>query len=586
MAYPNATETVRDGGLGLGAASVFLPVVLGRTSIGAINSFELYSTPSELVAARGQGPGVETAAKLLSEAGGPVALVCPATSVAGAVERTVGTYVTPGTNGSITRVGSSGPAISVAGPPSRAALMRVEITTGGTVGVAVFRFSEDGGSTWVLSGIVTAATVLLGTTGITATFPAGTYVSGETYSWTASVTGGSVAGSGTVTLDAHVRLECVGAGGLGAGKFKYSCDDFSGSTVSERTYSEDIVIPSGGVFVIPHLELTLTFSGTFVVGDRYEIDVECPSWNATDLANAFAPLTSTIEPWRFVAAVATRANGDTAAHATLGAALQAQLVTLQNQSVYRAGMVAADQGENTPAQAVTAWVNTVTPRCLVAYGRVQRSTPKPFAGFSRPVTHGLDCFAARGAKALPSTDLKRVLDGPLEGVFKIFHDERVTPTSLDTAKISTLATFRGRRGFFIGQARINSATGSDFKYWPHRILMDLACEIAHDASLDFIGRGLRTNPAGSTDPNARPGAVDSAERAAMKLYVETRLSAVLLEQENAEGTRGFVQALRYLVDPVWNVRQTGIVRASVGIRPFDYVDLVETVLGFDASLAA
>lgn len=64
-------------------------------------------------------------------------------------------------------------------PPNPSAIV-VQIATGGTVGTAAFEWSADGGITWT-TGVVTAARVALGTTGLTALFPSGTYVVGGTF---------------------------------------------------------------------------------------------------------------------------------------------------------------------------------------------------------------------------------------------------------------------------------------------------------------------------------------------------------------------------------------------------------------------
>lgn len=79
----------------------------------------------------------------------------------------------------VVATGTTPPAVSVTGDSNNADL-RLEITTGGTRGTAVFRYSVDGGTTWA-SGITTAATVTLGTTGLTAVFAAGTYANDNVY---------------------------------------------------------------------------------------------------------------------------------------------------------------------------------------------------------------------------------------------------------------------------------------------------------------------------------------------------------------------------------------------------------------------
>lgn len=76
----------------------------------------------------------------------------------------------------------AGPAVTFTGDPDGAySTVRVKITLGGIRGTAQFDWSLDGGSTWEDTGVVTAATVALGATGLTANFATGTYVLNETY---------------------------------------------------------------------------------------------------------------------------------------------------------------------------------------------------------------------------------------------------------------------------------------------------------------------------------------------------------------------------------------------------------------------
>lgn len=78
--------------------------------------------------------------------------------------------------------GTAPPLVVLSGRPTLGSLeMAVEVTTGGPVGTAVMRWSSDGGLTWT-TGVLTAPTVVLGGTGLTATFPSGSYATDNVYS--------------------------------------------------------------------------------------------------------------------------------------------------------------------------------------------------------------------------------------------------------------------------------------------------------------------------------------------------------------------------------------------------------------------
>lgn len=72
-------------------------------------------------------------------------------------------------------------AVTLVGRPTLGALLMVlQITTGGPLGTAIFKWSGDGGSTWTES-VTTAPSVPLGTTGMLAVFPTASYGTDNAY---------------------------------------------------------------------------------------------------------------------------------------------------------------------------------------------------------------------------------------------------------------------------------------------------------------------------------------------------------------------------------------------------------------------
>lgn len=77
--------------------------------------------------------------------------------------------------------GTSPPSATLNGRPTMGALrMVLQITTGGSLGTAIFRWSSDGGVTWT-SSVTTGSNLVLGSTGMTVTFSAGTYSTDNVY---------------------------------------------------------------------------------------------------------------------------------------------------------------------------------------------------------------------------------------------------------------------------------------------------------------------------------------------------------------------------------------------------------------------
>lgn len=398
---------------------------------------------------------------------------------------------------------------------------------------------------------------------------------------------GTVALSGTASFDALLRVRIVTGGELGEATFQYNLDGYSGDTDGERTWSEVLTVPVGGTFAIPGLGITLTFdddSGTkpFVAGDVYSSEVECPGWNASDLADAFVALKSTPTRWRFVVAATSKACGDESAHALLATALQSQLTALAATSKYRRAMLATDAGE-AAADVLAAYQSVTATRCLLAYGQVRRSTVKPLPGYAFPITSAVDCFARRAAMSLPSTDLKRVRSGSLQEVVKLFHDEYRSPSQLNDIKVSTLRTYENRDGFYLTQGWLKSPSGSDFRLWPHGIVMDIACETVNQVLTEAIGRGVRFVNRVVNDVTYT-GTIDDRDASNIEDEVNAALLAQLSTTPNAEGFLGQVTGVRYSINRLHNVLGTGVVLGTVGMQPLAYVDRVETTLGFVVEL--
>jgi len=77
--------------------------------------------------------------------------------------------------------GTTPPNVQLAGRPTLGSLqIAIQITTGGPLGTAIFQWSQTGGAPWT-TGVLTAASVPLGMTGMSALFPVGTYSTSDAY---------------------------------------------------------------------------------------------------------------------------------------------------------------------------------------------------------------------------------------------------------------------------------------------------------------------------------------------------------------------------------------------------------------------
>ena len=98
----------------------------------------------------------------------------------------VGTYATDNVYTAALVPAYTTPAVVLSGTPAAGVpSIDIQITTAGALGVAVFHWSIDGGATWVAIE-TTAASVVLGLTGVTASFGDGTY--GLSVSYASTIT--------------------------------------------------------------------------------------------------------------------------------------------------------------------------------------------------------------------------------------------------------------------------------------------------------------------------------------------------------------------------------------------------------------
>lgn len=90
----------------------------------------------------------------------------------------------------VTATGTSPPSVQVMGPPATGVNVLIDVTTGGSVGTALFKWSMNGGTGWQATGVNTSAQVGLTGTNLTAYFSSvGTYVSNNIYNCVASRSG-------------------------------------------------------------------------------------------------------------------------------------------------------------------------------------------------------------------------------------------------------------------------------------------------------------------------------------------------------------------------------------------------------------
>lgn len=137
MPIPNQTITVLDPGLGIVEQSDTVPLYMGCSSSGTVDTMYSFSRKKDAIDTLGQGPLVEAVCKALDKAGGPVLAMRLAGGVVGA-------------SGSVTAAptGTGTGTVTVANAPFDRYEVIVDIVATGTLGTGTFKYSLDDGRTY------------------------------------------------------------------------------------------------------------------------------------------------------------------------------------------------------------------------------------------------------------------------------------------------------------------------------------------------------------------------------------------------------------------------------------------------------
>lgn len=171
MAIPSITNTIQDGGLGVVTPATSIGHIYGVCSSGPQNVPTTISSVKNLYATFGiSGPLIDACTMILQLGGSSLV-----------VTRTLDG--TAAIMGSITKNGT-GPTISNnSSVPLNSFNVILTITKGGTLGISKYKYSLDGGRSQSPE-IETIASATIANTGIALTMAAGTYVLGDTYTFT------------------------------------------------------------------------------------------------------------------------------------------------------------------------------------------------------------------------------------------------------------------------------------------------------------------------------------------------------------------------------------------------------------------
>lgn len=392
--------------------------------------------------------------------------------------------------------------------------------------------------------------------------------------------------TGTVTLSGapynhhYGRIVITKTGTLGAGKFKYSLDASPLLTSDQYTYSEELTIPSGGTYSIPHTNVVATFvpgAGPtyFEATDYHTWEDTAPHYTTTDLGTAITALLAQIGTRQIRKVFFAGKNASASGAATMAAAVATHMATLATNFYFGRAMM--DGGKDTAANFLTSFASFADSRVVPIFGDEAIATLNTFAGWGTPHLPFLNAVAERAAIAQLSENLGRKASGPLRGVVAISDDEGLTQQFSESDKVITGRSFRGEAGFYVTNGFLKSPAGSDFKYWDWGVTIDEGCTIVHAAQQAWLLSKQRVLTDGS-------GNIDSRDAARINKMVLAALKVGLLDPNNIEGFKGHVSGLSYAVDETTNFLSSQQLQSAFGAVPLPPVEGFTTTVGFTRSV--
>jgi hypothetical protein len=442
----------------------------------------------------------------------------------------------------VTSAGTTPPVIAVSGVPVGTYNVRIECTLLGARGTWQFRYSLDGGASWAAVDVVSAATYVLGATGITLAIATGSAAVDNVWMFTAipipvdaytdfaamaaKYTSGPLCEaaadllaepnrdaqellvapiypsvSGTVTVpvlvgtspavtttgtpkdDYQIKVVVTTGGARGTAVFKYSLDggdSYSALTTTAATVEMFDGANTSGV--------TLAMaSGTYVAGDYWTATCEAPSYSTSDVNNTLDALKRDGRGFRFVHVVGSPSGASDAAKVTalqsLVAAVQTRLETMEGAAQYTRAIL---DGPDVSDSAIGSMSATTAKRCAYGHGRIELDSVLTAKRHRRPLAWAAATRLARIGVGVSCASLDANECGGSAAlparVRSISRDERVTGSiggEGDLARAICSRTWNGLGGFYLSFPNTLAAIGSDYSKLQHGFLADLLATICY-----------------------------------------------------------------------------------------------------------
>lgn len=325
------------------------------------------------------------------------------------------------------------------------------------------------------------------------------------------------------------------------------------------TYGPEVALPSSGAYIIPNTGLTATFAvGTLIVDNTYSSACTAGSYTTGDLNTAIDALLADPREWFLLNVVGVPA--DTSAMAGVFAALDTKMTTAQTGFRFARALLSAYSGAD--AALITSFASLSSLRVGIAAGFIRMVSPLNGFQLLRSASFAL---AKRLAQIVPSEDAARVASGPIGGeVVSLARDEFKTP-GLDAVGVSTLRTHVGLNGFYVTNSRLKAPGTSDYQFFHHGRVMDLASKATRIGTLQFLNDSVLVNKT--------TGFILEGEARRIERYVEEQVRAVTTRP-------GYASDVAVTVRRNNNIISDQTLYVDVRVIPLGYVKAITASVGF------
>jgi outer membrane lipoprotein SlyB len=337
-----------------------------------------------------------------------------------------------------------------------------------------------------------------------------------------------------------------------------------------RTMSAITALGTALEFEIPGSGVTLVFAvGTLVTGDTIYVSCTAAQWNATELADAMAPLAASQIDWSILSVVgdltasdATAIDGRFAGYAAAGQFRMwignARIPTVgESDAAYQAVLAGA-------------WGNVALEYGSVCAGAELLSSSVSAEVFLRPISL---MFAPWLAHLSEEIDASALNLGPVPGTIydengnlvPRCHDETINP-GLDDLRFTCLRSWNSYAGTYVNNPRMLSVQGSDFKYCQARRVINIAAAVLQR----YFDWRLSVPVAIDT----KTGKILEEEAAEMDKGATAAMAAALTAKPKASG-------VKCVVSRDDNILATELIHVTARVVPLGYPKAIDIDLAFE-----